>query len=50
MTAADASSVFPSAVAWESDGTSRIPFGVYTHDELHRKELDRFFTASTGAT
>ena len=28
---------------WESDGTSRIPFKVYTDDALHRKELERFF-------
>jgi salicylate 5-hydroxylase large subunit len=28
---------------WEFDGTSRIPFGVYTSDELHRVELERFF-------
>jgi salicylate 5-hydroxylase large subunit len=43
MTVAAESSVFPTTVAWESDGTGRIPFGVYTHDDLHRKELDRFF-------
>ena len=35
--------VFPAELTWESDGTSRIPFGVYTRDELHRKELERFF-------
>lgn len=28
---------------WAFDGTSRIPFGVYTSDELHRVELERFF-------
>ena len=28
---------------WEFDGTSRIPFEVYTSEELHRVELDRFF-------
>ena len=37
------SSVFPPAEHWESDGTSRIPFSVYTRDELHRRELERFF-------
>ncbi|HWH81425.1 MAG TPA: aromatic ring-hydroxylating dioxygenase subunit alpha [Burkholderiaceae bacterium] len=31
------------APAWESDATSRIPFGVYTSDALHRRELERFF-------
>lgn len=28
---------------WEGGGTSRIPFAVYTDEELHRKELERFF-------
>jgi salicylate 5-hydroxylase large subunit len=32
-----------SGLAWDGDGTSRIPFGVYTSDELHRVELERFF-------
>ena len=27
---------------WES-GTSRIPFAVYTDEQLHKKELERFF-------
>ena len=35
--------VFPSAVRWESEGTSRIPFSVYTSEQLHRRELERFF-------
>ena len=30
-------------IAWESAGTSRIPFATYTSDELHRVELERFF-------
>jgi salicylate 5-hydroxylase large subunit len=30
-------------LTWEFDGTSRIPFGVYTSDELHRREMERFF-------
>jgi salicylate 5-hydroxylase large subunit len=29
--------------AWPGDGTHRIPFAVYTQDELHRRELERFF-------
>ena len=37
------STLFPAAVTWEGTGTSRIPFGVYTHEALHRKELERFF-------
>jgi salicylate 5-hydroxylase large subunit len=28
---------------WETDGTHRIPFGVYTDAQLHQRELDRFF-------
>ncbi|WP_295522261.1 aromatic ring-hydroxylating dioxygenase subunit alpha [uncultured Pseudacidovorax sp.] len=28
---------------WEAGGTSRIPFAAYTRDDLHRKELERFF-------
>jgi salicylate 5-hydroxylase large subunit len=35
--------VFPDTVQWDSDGTSKIPFGVYTSEQLHRRELDRFF-------
>ena len=35
--------VFPAVPQWESDGTSRIPFAAYTSDELHRRELERFF-------
>jgi salicylate 5-hydroxylase large subunit len=30
-------------LSWPFDSTSRIPFGVYTSDELHRVELERFF-------
>jgi salicylate 5-hydroxylase large subunit len=30
-------------IAWPDSGTSRIPFGVYTSDELHRLEMERFF-------
>jgi len=29
--------------AWEGEGTHRIPFAVYTDEELHRRELERFF-------
>ncbi len=28
---------------WERNDTSRIPFAVYTDDDLHKKELERFF-------
>ena len=35
--------MFPASVTWEGAGTSRIPFGVYTHEDLHRRELERFF-------
>ena len=34
---------FPGQPAWENDGTSRIPFASYTSDDLHRRELERFF-------
>lgn len=36
-------SVFPDAIAWESDGTSRIPFKAYTDPALHQRELERLF-------
>ena len=29
--------------AWPAEGTYRIPFAVYTQEELHRRELERFF-------
>jgi salicylate 5-hydroxylase large subunit len=28
---------------WERDDCSRIPFAIYTNDELHRRELERLF-------
>ena len=28
---------------WEGPGTARLPFGLYTQDDLHRRELERFF-------
>ena len=28
---------------WEGGGSSRIPFGAYTDEALHRRELERFF-------
>ena len=37
-------------IHWETDGTSRIPFAVYTDDDLHKKELERLFTSRIGAT
>jgi len=30
-------------LAWEGDSTSRIPFGAYTSDALHERELQKFF-------
>lgn len=33
----------PNALNWYENGTSRIPFRVYTDAELHQKELDAFF-------
>ncbi len=41
MTPAQSTAAAP--IAWESQGTSRIPFAVYTGDELHQRELQRFF-------
>ena len=35
--------LFPDAPQWEGDGTHRIPFAAYTSEELHRRELERFF-------
>ncbi|MFN9470370.1 aromatic ring-hydroxylating dioxygenase subunit alpha [Acidovorax sp.] len=35
--------IFPAQARWEGPGTSRVPFKVYTDEELHRKELERFF-------
>ena len=39
----ETSTVFPAEARWEGDGTHRIPFLAYTSDELHRRELERFF-------
>ncbi|MFN3496656.1 MAG: aromatic ring-hydroxylating oxygenase subunit alpha, partial [Hydrogenophaga sp.] len=33
----------PDALAWELGGTSRIPFAVYTDEQRHQRELERFF-------
>ena len=33
----------PSPVVWETAGTSRVPFAVYTSAQLHQRELERFF-------
>ena len=38
--------VFPALPVWEGEGTSRIPFAAYTSEELHRRELERFFYKS----
>jgi len=36
-------SSFSSPLTWDGESTHRIPFGAYTSDEIHRKELERFF-------
>jgi salicylate 5-hydroxylase large subunit len=33
-------------IHWETPGTSRVPFAVYTDEDLHKKELERFFYKS----
>ena len=33
-------------IHWETSGTSRVPFAVYTDEDLHKKELERFFYKS----
>jgi len=38
-----AASTFSSPLTWDGESTHRIPFGAYTSDEIHRKELERFF-------
>ncbi|WP_077003437.1 aromatic ring-hydroxylating dioxygenase subunit alpha [Variovorax sp. KK3] len=43
MTHNNPSTVFPQELRWESEKTSRIPFMAYTGEELHKKELERFF-------
>ena len=40
---ADPSTIFPTLPVWEGSGTSRIPFSVYTSEQLHQRELERFF-------
>ena len=30
-------------IHWETEGTSRIPFALYTNQDSHKKELDRLF-------
>ena len=37
------STIFPASTTWDGEGTSRIPFSVYTSEQLHRRELERFF-------
>ena len=39
----DPSELFPTRMAWEGDGTHRIPFLAYTSAELYARELERFF-------
>ncbi|MFK7965171.1 MAG: aromatic ring-hydroxylating dioxygenase subunit alpha [Burkholderiaceae bacterium] len=33
----------PEALAWPGDSTSRIPFGAYTSEALHKRELQKLF-------
>ena len=33
-------------IHWETPGTSRVPFAVYTDEDRHKKELERFFYKS----
>jgi salicylate 5-hydroxylase large subunit len=35
--------LFPTEPRWEGDATHRVPFLAYTSEELHRRELERFF-------
>jgi salicylate 5-hydroxylase large subunit len=30
-------------LVWEGQGTERIPFGIYTREDIYRQELERFF-------
>jgi salicylate 5-hydroxylase large subunit len=39
----DVPEVFAPQAAWAAEGSSRVPFWVYTRDELYRRELERFF-------
>ena len=36
----------PAALHWEAGGTSRVPFAIYTDENRHKKELERFFYKS----
>ena len=38
-----APATFPREPIWEGNGTSRVPFSVYTADQLHQRELERLF-------
>src|SRR5579863_6347455 len=40
---ASTSTTFPNELNWGTADTSRIPFMVYTGDDLYKKELERFF-------
>lgn len=39
----DEKHIFPEELTWERTDSSRIPFMVYTDEELHKKELERLF-------
>jgi salicylate 5-hydroxylase large subunit len=43
MTSPSTPGHFPDAPTWERAETSRIPFAVYTSEQLHHRELERFF-------
>ncbi|WP_293996317.1 aromatic ring-hydroxylating dioxygenase subunit alpha [Sphaerotilus sp.] len=42
-TTSTTSTVFPTELTWEGDGTHRIPFLAYTDKEIYQRELERFF-------
>ncbi|MEN9886602.1 MAG: hypothetical protein RL758_1180, partial [Pseudomonadota bacterium] len=39
----ESNKTFPNELKWETPGTHRIPFQVYTDEQIHKKELERFF-------
>jgi salicylate 5-hydroxylase large subunit len=39
----ESNKTFPDELKWETSGTHRIPFQVYTDEQIHKKELERFF-------
>lgn len=45
-TTSTTSTVFPTELTWEGDGTHRIPFLAYTDEAIYQRELERFFYKS----